>query len=88
MRLVVEGVVGSYGDEGLDLLKAFETIKKWHDYEMSSPRYQVDNYKNPCFEFKANWYTRVGGWDLVRIMVRQHSTSYFCYKTRHQHGCF
>jgi hypothetical protein len=69
MRLVVEGVVGSYGDEGLDLLKeAFETIKKWHDYEMSSPRYQVDNYKSPCFEFKANWYTRVGGWDLERIM--------------------
>jgi hypothetical protein len=66
-------VVGSYGDEGLDLLKAFETIKKWHDFEIT-PRYQM-YYRDDEIEIKAEWYTPEGGWDLDRIMVRRKSSS-------------
>ena len=67
-------VVGIYGDEGLDLFKAFETIKKWHDFEMS-PRYQMDVarafYVGDYIAIKAEWYTPSGGWDFDRIMVRR-----------------
>jgi hypothetical protein len=68
-------VVTIYGDDlGLDLLEAFETIKKWHDYEVS-PRYQMDKttlfYRGKAIEIKEEWYTPEGGWDLERIMVRR-----------------
>jgi hypothetical protein len=74
-------VVTIYGDHhGLDLLEAFETIKKWHDYEMS-PRYQMKEtplfrrgdcieIRGDVIEIKEEWYTPEGGWDIVRIMVR------------------
>jgi hypothetical protein len=67
-------VVGIYGDEGLDLLQAFETIKKWHDFEIS-PKHQMDEaivlYRGDDIQIKAEWYTPEGGWDLGRILVRQ-----------------
>jgi hypothetical protein len=71
-------VVAIYGDHlGLNLLEAFEIIKKWHDYEMS-PRYQMDKptlffelYEGNAIEVKEEWYTPEGGWDLERIMVRR-----------------
>jgi hypothetical protein len=69
-------VVGIYGDEGLDLLKAFETIKKWHDYEMS-PWYCVE--RGVEFEIEEEWYTPMRGWDLERIMVRP---NFFYFKAR------
>jgi hypothetical protein len=66
-------VVSSYGDEGLDLHEAFESVKKWHDFEMS-PDYQMDEtrefYVEREIEIRAEWYTPEGGWDLERIMVR------------------
>jgi hypothetical protein len=67
-------VVGIYGHKGLDLLEAFETIKKWHDYEMS-PRYQMDEmsmlYRGDQIVIKVEWYTPMRGWDLERIRVRR-----------------
>jgi hypothetical protein len=71
-RLVVESS-GSTETRELDLLKAFEMIKKWHDYEIS-PRYQMDemgmHYRGDEIEIKAEWYTPEGGWNLERVMVR------------------
>ena len=67
-------VVGIYGDEGLDLLEAFETIQKWQTYEMT-PRYQMNEmsmgYRGEEFEINEEWYTAEEGWDLERIMVRR-----------------
>jgi hypothetical protein len=67
-------VVGSYGEEGLDLLKAFELIKKWHDFEMS-PDCIMDEtsmfFQGEEIEIRADWYTPEGGWDLERIVVRR-----------------
>jgi hypothetical protein len=72
--------VGSYGDAELDLLKAFEMIKKWHDFEIS-PDYSmhaiVKNFytEGGWFNISAEWYTLEGRWDVERIMVR--STMFF-----------
>jgi hypothetical protein len=67
-------VVGSYGDEGLDLLKAFEKIKKWHNFEMS-PDCTMDEtsmlYRREEIEIRPEWYTPEEGWNLERIMVRR-----------------
>jgi hypothetical protein len=66
-------VVASYGDDGLDLLEAFEKIKKRQDYEMSLD-YQMEMntfYRGGEIEVRAEWYTPEGGWDLERIMVRR-----------------
>jgi hypothetical protein len=72
MRIVVQSVVGSYGDKGLlYLLEAFETIKKWHVFEIS-PEHQMDEttmvYLGYPIEIRAEWYTPEGGWSLERIM--------------------
>jgi hypothetical protein len=77
-------VVGSYGDEGLDLLEAFEKIKEWHYCEMS-PEYQMEMnkyYRGDEIEVRAEWYTPEGGWDLERIMVRR------MFILMHHGGCF
>jgi hypothetical protein len=64
-------VVGSYGDEGLDLLEAFEKIKKWQAFEMT-PDYMMDEwsmlYRGEDIEIRAEWYTPEGGWNIERIM--------------------
>jgi hypothetical protein len=67
--------VGSYGDAGLDLLEAFEKIKKWHEFEVSPDYIRHAIVKNfytqgGWFNISAEWYTLEGRWDVERIMVR------------------
>jgi hypothetical protein len=64
-----------HGDAGLDLLEAFEKIKKWHDFEMSPDHIWhalMDNfYRGDEIEIRAEWYTPEARWDVEGIMVRR-----------------